>query len=103
MKIEGKSLRYDIDDALRVVITGGEMHVISRNSSKSVPFKTIFTIDKDFDLTVNSSIGSLSIDGQAVDGVKAVRVNADGARIVLISGSEIDFPVASRSRCTITA
>lgn len=103
MKIEGKSLRYRIDDALSVVIAGGELHVISRNSPQSAPFKTIFKINEDLDLTVNSKIGGLSIDGETVESVKAVRVNGDGARIIHFSGEELDFPATSRSQCTIMA
>jgi len=103
MKIEGTSLRYPIDDAIRVTITGGQMHVISRNSPTSAVLKSIFSVNKDLSLTVNSKIGSLVIDGKSVDGVKAVRVSDRMAKIIKANGETIDFMPTSRSQCTINA
>jgi hypothetical protein len=103
MKIEGTSLRTPINDAIRVSIQGGEMHVISRNSPGSVPFKSIFTLRPNFSITVNSKIGGLSIDGKPVDGVKAVHVSDKNAKIVRFTGDDIEFPASSRSQCVITA
>lgn len=103
MKIEGTSLRTPINDAIRVSIQGGEMHVILRNSPQSIPIRSIFTLRPNFDITVNSKIGGLSIDGKPIDGVKAVHVNYKNTRIIRFTGEDIEFPASSRSQCVITA
>jgi len=102
VKIEG-TIKYPINDALRVEISGGTLRVTSKNSEQSVPIKQIFSLRDNLFFTVNSKIGKLFVDGKQIDGVKAVKVNSKSAMIVKQDGQVVGMPFTPGHECVITA